>query len=116
MVVIRCWQDARGRKPVKEWLADLRQHDRSGALAVDRLLTKLAKAGRLLVLPDVRFLGDDLWELRDRTTGPGYRIYYTWVDESLVVLLVAGEKSTQDRDIKKARRRLENFGSDDGEQ
>ena len=107
MVVIRCWQDARGRKPVKEWLADLRQHDRSGALAVDRLLTKLSNAGRSLTLPDVRYLGDDLWELRDRTTGPGHRIYYTWADDTLVLLLVAGDKSTQERDIKQARSRLE---------
>lgn len=107
MVVIRCWQDARGRKPVKEWLADLRQHDRGGALAVDRLLTKLAKAGRALALPDVRYLGDDLWELRDRATGPGYRVYYTWAGDSLVLLVVAGDKSTQERNIKQARSRIE---------
>lgn len=36
--------------------------------------------------------------------GPGYRVYYTMRGKLLVVLLCAGDKSTQDKDIKAAER------------
>ncbi|MGA2552859.1 MAG: type II toxin-antitoxin system RelE/ParE family toxin [Burkholderiaceae bacterium] len=34
--------------------------------------------------------------------GPGYRVYYTEKSGELIVLLVGGDKSTQQRDIKLA--------------
>ncbi|MGV8990040.1 MAG: type II toxin-antitoxin system RelE/ParE family toxin [Thiobacillus sp.] len=34
--------------------------------------------------------------------GPGYRVYYTERNGELIVLLAAGDKSTQQRDIKAA--------------
>ena len=44
----------------------------------------------------------DIGELRI-DSGPGYRIYYTKVGDVIVVLLVGGEKSTQQSDIDKAK-------------
>ena len=35
--------------------------------------------------------------------GPGYRIYYTYRNQMLVLLLCGGDKSTQDQDIKRAQ-------------
>jgi putative addiction module killer protein len=35
--------------------------------------------------------------------GPGYRIYYCRREELTYVLLAGGDKSTQDRDIKRAK-------------
>lgn len=35
--------------------------------------------------------------------GPGYRLYFVRRGTSFVVLLCGGDKSTQDRDIKKAK-------------
>lgn len=35
--------------------------------------------------------------------GPGYRIYYTKEDDVIVLLLVGGDKSTQQKDIEKAK-------------
>ena len=35
--------------------------------------------------------------------GPGYRIYVTVKKEELLLLLVGGDKSTQDADIRKAK-------------
>jgi putative addiction module killer protein len=43
-----------------------------------------------------------LYELREHT-GPGYRIYFTVKGERLVLLLVGGDKSSQERDIALAR-------------
>lgn len=34
--------------------------------------------------------------------GPGYRLYFTQKDGFIIVLLLGGEKTTQDRDIEKA--------------
>ena len=38
--------------------------------------------------------------------GPGYRIYFTLQDKAIVLLLYAGNKSSQKRDIKKAKKIL----------
>lgn len=35
--------------------------------------------------------------------GPGYRIYYGEVDNRIVLLLCGGDKSSQNRDIKRAK-------------
>gem|GEM_PF-5427319 len=36
--------------------------------------------------------------------GPGYRVYYKQVEQKIIVLLVAGDKSSQPRDIRLAQR------------
>jgi transcriptional regulator with XRE-family HTH domain len=35
--------------------------------------------------------------------GPGYRVYFTKYSSVIVVLLIGGDKSSQDRDIEKAK-------------
>ena len=44
--------------------------------------------------------------------GPGYRLYFTRKGNVLVVLLNGGTKSTQPRDIKKAKRLLQELDLD----
>lgn len=51
---------------------------------------------------DVKALGDKVSELRI-DHGPGYRLYFTRRGEALVLLLVGGDKGSQDRDIAKAK-------------
>ena len=48
-----------------------------------------------------RHLTDGVSELKI-DFGPGYRVYYTEGNEELIVLLVGGDKSTQQQDIKQA--------------
>ena len=47
----------------------------------------------------------DLSELRF-FIGPGYRVYYTEFNGQLVILLAGGDKSSQARDIEKAKKIL----------
>jgi putative addiction module killer protein len=51
---------------------------------------------------DFKSLGDDLFELRFFFSG-GLRIYYTLRNQQVVLLLNGGSKSSQSRDIEKAR-------------
>ena len=49
---------------------------------------------------DMKSLGNGLAELRWRN---GYRVYFGRLRESLVLLLVGGQKNAQEKDIQKAR-------------
>jgi putative addiction module killer protein len=43
--------------------------------------------------------------------GPGYRVYFVIEDKSVVVLLCAGDKTTQQKDIRRAREYLADYRS-----
>ena len=51
---------------------------------------------------DYRGLGDGIYELRS-TFGPGYRVYFGQDDNTIVVLLNGGDKSSQSQDIERAK-------------
>jgi putative addiction module killer protein len=51
---------------------------------------------------DVKSVGDGVSELR-LDFGPGYRLYFVRRGEALVILLCGGDKSTQSRDITRAK-------------
>jgi putative addiction module killer protein len=51
---------------------------------------------------DARGVGKGVMEMRI-DYGPGYRVYYVHQGQMIVVVLCAGDKRTQSRDIKKAQ-------------
>lgn len=53
-------------------------------------------------LGDHATVGDGVSELRIHF-GPGYRLYYTVRERMMILLLAGGAKSTQQRDIKRAK-------------
>lgn len=55
---------------------------------------------------DVAPVGEGISELRIHV-GPGYRVYFKRQGVDFVVLLCGGDKSSQDRDIKLAKRLAE---------
>lgn len=54
-------------------------------------------------LGDHHTIGDGVSELRI-TYGPGYRIYYVLRGREIIILLCGGDKSSQSKDIKKAKK------------
>lgn len=89
----------------RDWLDGLR--DRNARLRIDDRLRRLASGN----VGDTKSVGDGVQELRLHF-GPGYRIYYVWLDGVLVILLTGGDKSSQSRDIVLAKRLAKD--ADDG--
>lgn len=52
-----------------------------------------------------RNLGEGLWELKINF-GPGYRVYYTFNQDAIIIIFYGGTKKTQYRDIQKAKEYL----------
>jgi putative addiction module killer protein len=50
---------------------------------------------------DHRPCHDSVWEIRI-DLGPGYRVYYARAGAAIILLLCAGDKSSQEKDLAKA--------------
>ena len=93
---IRIYVDQNDHEPFTEWLRSIRNRRtrRRIQTRIDRL-----EAGNL---GDYRFVGDGVFELRFQF-GPGYRVYFGQIDNTIIVLLCGGDKSSQVRDIERAK-------------
>ena len=85
----------------KEWFTELR--DSRAKLRIDIRVKRLAWGNP----GDSRFLGD-ISELRIDYS-PGYRIYYKDTGREIIILLCGGDKSSQNKDIEKAREIFQNL-------
>lgn len=87
-----------GKEPFTEWLLSLDEVTRNRVLA--RILR--AQTG---YFGDYKFLDEGVFELR-LCFGGGYRVYFGKEEaiEMIVILLCGGNKGTQKKDIKKAKR------------
>ena len=93
----------------KRWLATLR--DRRAKRIIVQHIEQIRRlpAGAQIG----KSLGGGLLELRIHY-GPGYRIYCSVRRNQLVVLLCAGDKSSQRRDIVRARQMLRDWRNEHG--
>ncbi|AMN78672.1 type II toxin-antitoxin system RelE/ParE family toxin [Pseudomonas azotoformans] len=87
----------------QEWLDSSRSRPARG-----RVLTRLDNATRGN-FGDCAPVGNGVSEMRIHY-GPGYRVYFTRVDEVVYLLLIGGDKSTQKRDIQRAKEIADEFG------
>ncbi|NBJ13691.1 type II toxin-antitoxin system RelE/ParE family toxin [Microvirga arsenatis] len=79
----------------KKWMKDLQDQR-----AVERIAQRIVRLESGL-FGDVKPVGSGVSELRI-DHGPGYRVYFTKQNNSVIVLLCAGDKGSQKRDIKSA--------------
>jgi len=61
---------------------------------------------------DHKHIADGLFELRI-FFGPGFRVYYMITNNIVVVILAGGNKSSQERDIAKAKKLMKERGKND---
>ena len=79
-----------------DWLRSLK--DKPAQKRIAQRLVRI-EAG---LFGDAKSVGDGVSELRV-DVGPGYRVYFTRRGNTLVILICGGDKSSQSRDIAKAK-------------
>lgn len=89
---------------VRKWLDSL---TKDALKAVAKELELLRLSGNQLRLPHSRSLEGGLFELRERDYG--FRMYYAFQAQKIIILLAAGNKDSQEKDIKIARKKLANL-------
>jgi putative addiction module killer protein len=91
-----------GKCPFSDWLDNLRDRKARGIIRARLNRVQLGNLG------DCKSVGDGVFELRV-AFGPGYRVYFGQEGEWLVVLLCGGDKTSQDKDIERAKQFWEDF-------
>src|SRR3989339_408986 len=96
---VEYWKNSEtGNSPFEKWLSKLTIGQRN--LVIDQIY-RLQRIGNLLTLPHSKALGKGLYELREMEYG--YRIYYGFHGKCVIIVVGAGDKTSQDRDIVVAR-------------
>lgn len=81
-----------------KWLKCLKDLDARAHINVR--LKRITLTGNL---GDTKPVGDGVYELRI-DYGPGYRVYYSQRGKEILLLLIGGDKSSQQKDIEKAKK------------
>jgi putative addiction module killer protein len=102
------YHDATGASPFDEWVSGLR--DRQTVARIQKRLIRL-RAGNP---GDYKAVATGVYELR-LDFGPGYRIYFGFSGQQIVLLLCGGDKSTQATDIANAVTYWEDFQEREGQ-
>lgn len=92
-----------GRSPFKTWLKKLDHFDRA---VVVRFIQRVANGG---AKKSIKALKGEIFEIKI-IHGPGYRVYFAKDGEKIIVLLIGGDKRTQNNDIEKAREYWKDYG------
>lgn len=94
-LAIREYVKEDGRSPFRDWLGTL-------DFAVKARIQARVLRFEIGNLGDHKSIGGGVWEAR-LMFGAGYRIYFGKDGNSIIVLLVGGEKSSQSKDISHAK-------------
>lgn len=85
-----------GKEPFIDWLKKL---DKVFQAKVQVYVDRVAFGG---AKNNIKSLGDGVFEIKINY-GPGFRVYFGEDGETIILLLLGGDKSGQSRDIKKAK-------------
>ena len=95
--IAKQYQDSDGNLPFSQWMEALKKKDKQAASRIDIRVDR-AENGNF---GDHKFEREGVWEMR-LDFGPGYRIYYAIDGKELIILLIGGTKSSQNKDLNKA--------------
>ncbi|MEM9935030.1 MAG: type II toxin-antitoxin system RelE/ParE family toxin [Bacteroidota bacterium] len=95
MILIESYVNSSGINHFEKWFRKL---DARSAAKVNTYITRIGLGS----FSNVKAVGEGVSELKINW-GPGYRVYFGKAGEKLILLLCGGDKSTQPRDILKAK-------------
>jgi putative addiction module killer protein len=101
-VEVRRYLNPAGKDVFGDWLG--RCGDREGKARVLLRIARLESGNS----GDCKSVGGGVLEMRI-DHGPGYRVYFGRIGKEVVLLLCAGDKRTQRRDIKRAQKHLTDY-------
>ena len=87
--------EIRQTETYRKWFDSLK--DRNARMRIDIRIRRISLGN----FGDVKPVGERVSEIRI-DYGPGYRIYYLQKKNTVIILLLGGDKSTQSKDIQKA--------------
>ena len=93
---IKIYESLEGNQPFTDWLNSIK--DRT---VKKRIIDRIDRI-KFNNFGDYKSVGDEVYELRLHF-GAGYRIYYGQIEDIVILLLCGGDKSTQIKDIEKAK-------------
>jgi putative addiction module killer protein len=93
---LRYYRTEEGKEPFIDWLGSLK--DRVGRAHITNRLNRVTLGN----YGDCDPVGGGVYELKIHS-GPGYRVYFSEQERTILLLLLGGSKRTQDKDIKKAK-------------
>ncbi len=96
LYVVKYYKDSRGKSPFWKWLERLK--DRKARATIKVRIDRVERGN----LGDCRSLGNGIFEIKIRF-GPGYRVYFGFLEQAIVVMLMGGSKKTQSQDIERAK-------------
>jgi putative addiction module killer protein len=79
------------------WLLDLADERARTKIASRVARLRFSNAG------DAKPVGEGVSEMRVHH-GPGYRVYYKQTNKTIIVMLCGGDKSTQEKDVRRAKK------------
>lgn len=94
---LRIYEPSSGNTPYSDWLKGLRDARGRGVIRVR--VDRLAGGN----FGDCDSVGEGVHELRI-DFGPGYRVYFAEDGPKIVILLLGGDKASQTRDIRTAKK------------
>ncbi|MCZ6676548.1 MAG: type II toxin-antitoxin system RelE/ParE family toxin [Candidatus Poribacteria bacterium] len=94
---VEIYQHPNGDEPFIDWLSSIR--DKRTTARIRSRLRRVEETGNL---GNYRSVGEGVFELRLQF-GAGYRIYFGWIREDTLLLLFAGDKDSQSRDVQREK-------------
>ena len=109
MYEVHFYEDSRGHQPIRDLLVDLRDKARSSKSAhiqyhkILAYIRALESYGTRVGMPTVKFVGEDIWELRPLA----HRVFFFyWRDNKFILLhhFIKKSQKTPLKEIEKAQR------------
>lgn len=103
-IEIELYETSNGKRPFEIWFKDIKE-----LITRSKILTRIDRL-KLGNFGDCKILQEGVCELKIHY-GPGIRIYYGKIGKKIILLLCGGDKSSQIKDIAKAKEYLKDYQS-----